>query len=131
MIASHPYARDGPVIQTAIGAVLRWSPIAPVGQGSRTTPSRRGKIPTPGVMVAAWCSIIQALRPAAAFRWAGSPPPRILDMQQEPQRAAFNAYRVAFRANQASPNLRNAHALVRSYSALMAAMGLPMPEASE
>lgn len=60
-----------------------------------------------------------------------APPPRILDMQQEPQRAAFNAYRVAFRANQASPNLRNAHALVRSYSALMAAMGLPMPEASE
>lgn len=52
-------------------------------------------------------------------------------MQQEPQRAAFNAYRVAFRANEAHPNLRNASALVQAYRALMAAMGLPMPEAYE
>ncbi len=49
---------------------------------------------------------------------------RVLDMQQDPQRSAFNAYRTAFRANQAEPNLPNAAELVRSWNALADIMGL-------
>ncbi len=49
---------------------------------------------------------------------------RIMDMQDEPQRAAFNAYRVAFRRNEAEPKLRNAAALVHAYNAFADLMGI-------
>lgn len=48
----------------------------------------------------------------------------IVDMQQEPQRRAFNAYRVAFRANQAEPNVPNAAKLVRSWNEMAALLGI-------
>ncbi|MCF1744751.1 hypothetical protein [Paradevosia shaoguanensis] len=48
----------------------------------------------------------------------------VIDMQQEPQRAAFNAYRVAFNANAATPNLRHAVALVDAWNVLADAVGL-------
>ena len=46
----------------------------------------------------------------------------VIDMQQEPQRAAFNAYRVAFNANRAEPNLPNAQALVDTHRDLLLAL---------
>lgn len=49
---------------------------------------------------------------------------RIINMQDEPQRSAFSAYRVAFRDNAAEPNLRNAAALVRAWDAFADLMGL-------
>jgi hypothetical protein len=48
----------------------------------------------------------------------------IVDIQEEPQRSAFNAYRVAFRANEAEPNLKHAAALVNAWNALAEIMGL-------
>ncbi|SDH08110.1 hypothetical protein [Pelagibacterium luteolum] len=45
-------------------------------------------------------------------------------MQKEPETRAFNAYRVAFRANEAHPNLRNAAALVKAWNAFADIMGL-------
>jgi hypothetical protein len=41
----------------------------------------------------------------------------VVDMQEEPQRAAFNTYRVAFRENEANPNLRHAATLVHAWNA--------------
>jgi hypothetical protein len=48
----------------------------------------------------------------------------VIDMQEEPQRRAFNAYRVAFNANAADPNLRNAAALVSAWNDFADIMGL-------
>lgn len=48
----------------------------------------------------------------------------VIDMQREPQRRAFHAYRVAFRGNQADPNVRNAAELVRSWNEMAALLGL-------
>lgn len=42
----------------------------------------------------------------------------------DPERAAFNAYRVAFRKNAAEPNLRNAVALVRAWNSFADVMRL-------
>lgn len=50
--------------------------------------------------------------------------PLVLDMQEEPQRAAFNAYRVAFRANEAHPSLNAAIALVDAWNGLADVVGL-------
>ena len=49
---------------------------------------------------------------------------RVIDIQEEPQRSAFNAYRVAFRENAADPCLRNAAALVHAWNAFADVMGL-------
>ena len=46
----------------------------------------------------------------------------IISMQDEPQRAAWNNYRAAFRANEAEPKLKNAIALVRAWNAFAFAM---------
>jgi hypothetical protein len=48
----------------------------------------------------------------------------VIDMQQEPQRAAWNAYRAAFRANEADPNLRHAAALVKAWNTFAEVMGV-------
>jgi hypothetical protein len=48
----------------------------------------------------------------------------IINMQDEPQRSAFNAYRVAFRANEAEPNLAHATALVEAWGSFADIMGL-------
>ncbi|MET3925964.1 hypothetical protein [Devosia sp. 2618] len=48
----------------------------------------------------------------------------VIDLQQEPQRAAFNAYRVAFHANAADPNLKHAAALVGAWNKFAAVMGI-------
>lgn len=50
----------------------------------------------------------------------------VIDMQAEPQRAAFNAYRVAFRANEAHPTLKTAKALVDAGKALGEVMGIDL-----
>ncbi|KFL24948.1 hypothetical protein JP74_21985 [Devosia sp. 17-2-E-8] len=49
----------------------------------------------------------------------------VIDMQREPQRAAFNAYRVAFRQNEETPNLHNARALISSWDRLAHVLRLP------
>lgn len=49
---------------------------------------------------------------------------KVIDLQGEPQRSAFNAYRVAFRANAAAPNLHNAAALVVAWNAFADIMGI-------
>ncbi|MHA6690571.1 hypothetical protein [Devosia sp. A449] len=48
----------------------------------------------------------------------------VIDMQQEPQRSAFNAYRVAFHDNAADPNLRHAAALVVAWNGFADLMGV-------
>jgi hypothetical protein len=48
----------------------------------------------------------------------------VIDMQQDPQRAAFQAYRVAFNANASDPNLKHAAALVSAWNAFALIMGL-------
>lgn len=48
----------------------------------------------------------------------------VVDLQAEPQRAAFNAYRVAFHDNAADPNLRHAAALVVAWNAFAQIMGI-------
>ncbi|HTM76764.1 MAG TPA: hypothetical protein VL133_03950 [Devosia sp.] len=50
--------------------------------------------------------------------------PVVIDMQAEPQRAAFNAYRVAFRANEAKPDVPNAVALVKARNDLADILGI-------
>lgn len=52
----------------------------------------------------------------------------IINMQDEPQRAAFNAYRVAFRANEAEPKLKHALELVRAWNQFAAVLGLQQHE---
>lgn len=49
---------------------------------------------------------------------------RVFDMQEEPQRRAFNAYRVAFKANAEDPNLKHGAALVRAWNDFADIMGL-------
>ena len=48
----------------------------------------------------------------------------VIDMQQDPQRSAFNRYRTAHRANSNNPNLMNAAALVEAWNGLAEIMGL-------
>ena len=48
----------------------------------------------------------------------------VISMMLDPQRAAFQAYKVAFNANASDPNLKNAAALVAAWNALANAMGL-------
>lgn len=48
----------------------------------------------------------------------------VVDMQREPQRAAFNAYRVAFNANASDPNLKHAVALVAAWNVFAEIMGM-------
>lgn len=48
----------------------------------------------------------------------------VVDLQQEPQRAAFNAYRVAFRHNADDPNLVHAAALVAAWNGFADIMGV-------
>lgn len=48
----------------------------------------------------------------------------VVDMQAEPQRRAFQAYKVAFNANAADPNLPHAAALVAAWNALADTVGL-------
>lgn len=48
----------------------------------------------------------------------------VVDMQEEPQRAAFNAYRVAFHDNASDPNLKHAAALVRAWNDFADIMGI-------
>ena len=48
----------------------------------------------------------------------------VIDMQQDPQRAAFAAYRIAFRANAWDPNLPNAAARVDAWNRLREVMGI-------
>lgn len=48
----------------------------------------------------------------------------IVELALEPQRSAFNRYRVAFRENEADPNLAHAAALVRAWNVLAEIMGL-------
>ena len=50
--------------------------------------------------------------------------PVLVDIQDEPQRAAWNAYRVASRRNESEPNLRHAAALVRAWNTFAEIMGL-------
>lgn len=50
--------------------------------------------------------------------------PVIIEMQREPQRAAFNAYRLAFNINAADPNLHHAAALVRAWNDFADIMGI-------
>lgn len=50
--------------------------------------------------------------------------PLAIFMGHDPERAAFNAYRVAFRANEARPNLKNAAALVRAWNQFADVMGI-------
>jgi len=49
---------------------------------------------------------------------------QVIDLQDEPQRSTFNAYRVAFRANETEPNLRHAAALVAAWNAFADVMGV-------
>lgn len=42
---------------------------------------------------------------------------KVIDIQAEPQRAAFNAYRVAFQDNAHDPNLKHAAAVVHAWNA--------------
>jgi hypothetical protein len=48
----------------------------------------------------------------------------VVDMRADPQRAAFDAYRVAFRVNEAEPNLRHAAELVAAWNALADVVGV-------
>lgn len=48
----------------------------------------------------------------------------VIDMQQEPQRRAFQAYRVAFNENASDPNLRHAAELVRAWNSFADIMGV-------
>lgn len=48
----------------------------------------------------------------------------VVDLQVEPQRAAFNAYRIAFHDNANDPNLRHAAALVRAWNVFADIMGV-------
>ena len=48
----------------------------------------------------------------------------VVDLQQEPQRAAFNTYRVAFRDNAHDPNLAHAAALVAAWNSFADIMGI-------
>gem|GEM_PF-2251998 len=48
----------------------------------------------------------------------------VINLQDEPQRAAFNAYRVAFRANEAEPNLPHALELVKAWNGFALTIGL-------
>ena len=48
----------------------------------------------------------------------------VIDLQQDPQRRAFNAYKVAFNANALDPNLRNAAWLVHAWNAFAEIMGV-------
>ncbi len=48
----------------------------------------------------------------------------VFNMHEEPQRRAFNAYRVAFNANAADPNLKHAAALVAAWNDLADAIGM-------
>lgn len=48
----------------------------------------------------------------------------VIDMQQDPQRATFHAYRVAFNKNADQPNLRHAAALVHAWNAFADVMGI-------
>lgn len=50
----------------------------------------------------------------------------VVDMQEEPQRAAFNAYRVAFRANEAHPTLKTAKALVDAGKRMGEVLGIEL-----
>lgn len=50
--------------------------------------------------------------------------PLAVFMQQCRERRAFNAYRVAFRANEAHPNLKNAAALVKAWNQFAEVMGI-------
>jgi len=49
---------------------------------------------------------------------------RVFDMHEEPQRRAFNAYRVAFNTNATDPNLKHAAALVHAWNDLADLMGI-------
>ena len=48
----------------------------------------------------------------------------VIDLQQDPQRAAFQAYKVAFRKNEADHNLPHAAALVTAWNAFADVMGV-------
>jgi hypothetical protein len=48
----------------------------------------------------------------------------VIVLQDEPQRSTFNAYRVAFRANETDPNLRHAAALVTAWNTFADVMGV-------
>ncbi|GHA13537.1 hypothetical protein GCM10007989_05170 [Devosia pacifica] len=48
----------------------------------------------------------------------------LLDMQVGPQRAAFDSYQAAFRANEREPNLAHAAELVRAWNVLADVTGL-------
>lgn len=49
---------------------------------------------------------------------------RIIDLQQDPQRAAFVRYRIAFRMNVERPSLSTAVGLVNAYRDFRTVMGL-------
>jgi hypothetical protein len=48
----------------------------------------------------------------------------VVSMQDEPQRAAWNGYRVAFRTNEAEPTLGHAVALVKAWNRFAVVMGI-------
>ena len=48
----------------------------------------------------------------------------VVDMQAEPQRRAFQAYKVAFNENAIDPNLKHAAALVHAWNAFADIMGI-------
>lgn len=50
--------------------------------------------------------------------------PVVIDLQQEPQRRAFQAYKVAFNQNATDPNLPHAAALVGAWNAFADIMGI-------
>lgn len=52
----------------------------------------------------------------------------VVDMRGDLERAAFNAYRVAFRANEANPTLKSAVALVDAGTRLGDVMGVDLIE---
>lgn len=49
---------------------------------------------------------------------------KVIDMQRDPQRAAFVRYRLAFRRNEQKPNLSSAVDLVTAYQDLRTVLGL-------
>lgn len=48
----------------------------------------------------------------------------VVDLQADPQRAAFHAYRIDFNHNAADPNLKHAAALVAAWNAFADIMGV-------
>jgi hypothetical protein len=48
----------------------------------------------------------------------------VVDMRGDPERAAFDSYRVAFRANASDPNLKHAVALVAAWNSLADLLGM-------